>query len=110
MTTAAFSPPLPARGRESSRPTTLPPIGQGLGVALELHFSQSTVESGGDASKTGRVTGTIVQLLKSCPYISSIVDENDSQPFSGRDSFSTIYGGKLPSNVPFQQLLKSFSK
>ena len=40
MTTAALSPPLPARGRGSSRPSTLPPtISYGLGVALELPWS-----------------------------------------------------------------------
>ena len=36
VTTSELSLPLPARGRESSRHSTFPPIGHGLGVALEL--------------------------------------------------------------------------
>ena len=49
-------------------------------MALEWPWSypdQFTVESGGDAFKTGRVTGTLVHLLKCCPYISTNV-ENES--------------------------------
>ena len=39
VTTAALSPPLPARGRGSSMLSTLPPINHGLAVALELPLS-----------------------------------------------------------------------
>ena len=39
VTTAAFSPSLPARGQESSRRSTLPLISRGVGVALKLPWS-----------------------------------------------------------------------
>ena len=67
------------------------------------------MESGGNALKTGRVTGAFVQCPKLCPNISRIA-EIESQPFSGRDSFSVIRGGKPPNNEQFQQLLKCFNK
>ena len=80
-------------------------------MALEWpwsYASQSTLESGGDALKTGRMTGALVQCPKSCPYIPRI-GLIESQPVSGRDSFSAIRGGKLPNNVLFQHSLKSFN-
>ena len=61
VTTVALSPPLPACGREPSRPLMLPPISHGLGVALELPWS-IYCWAGGDALKTGRVTDTFVQF------------------------------------------------
>ena len=39
VTTGALSPPLPARGRGYSRPSTLPNISHGLGMALKLPWS-----------------------------------------------------------------------
>ena len=51
VTTAALSPPLPARGRESSPRRFFPSA-----MALEWSWSypgHSTVESGGDVLKTG---------------------------------------------------------
>ena len=95
MTTAALSPPLPARGRKSSRPSTLPHQKWPWGYP-----GQSLVESGGDALKTGRVTGALVQCPQLCPYISRIA-EIESQLLSGRDSFSAIRGGKPPNNLMY---------
>ena len=53
--TAVLSPPLPARGLGSSRPSTLRPISRRLGTGF-----------GGDALKTGRVTVALVQCPKLC--------------------------------------------
>ena len=95
MTTAVLSPPLPARGQGSSRPSTLPPVSHRPGT-----------EFGGDALKTGRVTGALVQCPKLCWYISQIA-ENEPQALFRRDSFSAIRGGKPPDNVQFEELLKN---
>ena len=65
-------------------------------MALEWPWSypgQITVEFWGDALKTGRVTGALVQCPKLCKYISQIA-ENEYQALSGRDPFSAIRGRK----------------
>ena len=80
-------------------------------MALEWPWSyhgQSTLESGGDALKTGRMTGALLQCPQSCPYVPRIALIK-SQPLSGRDLFSAIRGGKPPNSVLFQHSLKSFN-
>ena len=67
---------------------------------------QSTVEFEGDALKTGRVTGALVQCPKLCQYIPQTA-EIESQALPGRDSFSANRGRKPPDNVQFQQLLQN---
>ena len=64
------------------------------------------MEFGGNALKTGRVTGALVQCPKLCQYISQIA-ENESQALSGRDSFQQIVEKKPPDNVQFQQLFQN---
>ena len=64
------------------------------------------MEFGGNALKTGRVTGALVQCPKLCQYISQIA-ENESQALSGRDSFQQIVEEKPPDNVQFQQLFQN---
>ena len=82
-------------------------------MALEWPWSypgQSTVESGGNALKTGCVTGALVKCTKGCPYISRIIGETESQPLSGSDLlFLATRGGKPLSNVQlqFQLLLRN---
>ena len=113
MTTVALSPSMPARGRESSRPSTLPPISHGLGVGLELPWSIYFGVWGCDELKTGHVTGTLVQRPTVPVYFQQLLKVKiKSQSLSGRVSFSTIREGKPPSNqyiVQFQQLSKSFN-
>ena len=58
------------------------------------------MEFEGDAPKTGRVTGALVQYPKLCQYISQTA-EIESQAFFGRDLFSVVRGGKPPHNVQF---------
>ena len=66
------------------------------------------MEFGGNALKTGRVTGALVQCPKLCQYISQIkIAENESQALSGRDSFQQIVEKKPPDNVQFQQLFQN---
>ena len=80
VTTAALSPPLPVRGRESSRSSTLPPIIHGLEVVLELPWS-FYVKSGGGVLKTGHATCALVQCPKLYAHTSRIA-EMESQPLS----------------------------
>ena len=79
-------------------------------TALEWPWSypvQSTVEFGGNALKTGRVTGALVQCPKVCQYISQIkIAENESQALSGRNSFQQIVEENHPDNVQFQHLFQ----
>ena len=56
----------------------------------------AAVQSEEDAFKTGCVTGALVQCPKLCPYISRILTVIESQPLSGRDSFS---GALRPDNT-----------
>ena len=65
------------------------------------------MEFGGNALKTGRVTGALVQCPKLCRYISQIA-ENESQALSGRDSFQQIVEEKPPDNVQFQEEFKNY--
>ena len=104
MTTAAFSPPLRTRRREFGRPPTLPPNRHGLGVALELLW---LIYYGlwGLCAQDGtrdRCPCTVPEVVP--VYFTNC--EIESQPLSGRDSFSAIRGGKSPNHVQFQQLLK----
>ena len=64
------------------------------------------MEFEGNALKTRRVTGALVQCPKLCQYISQIA-KNESQALSGRDSSQQFVEEKPPDNVQFQQLFKS---
>ena len=66
------------------------------------------MEFGGNALKTGRVTGALVQCPKVCQYISQIkIAQNESQALSGRNSFQQIVEENHPDNVQFQHLFQN---
>ena len=65
------------------------------------------MEFEGNALKTRRVTGALVQCPKLCQCISQIA-ENESQALSGRDSFQQFVEENPPAdNVQVQQLFKN---
>ena len=64
------------------------------------------MEFEGDALKTGRVTGALVQCPKLCLYVSQTA-KIESQALFGRDSFQQFVEEKSPDNVQFIQLLKN---
>ena len=70
---AALSPPLPGRGREYSRPSTIPSITMDLEGPWG-YPGQSTVESGSDVLKAGSVTGTLLQSVENVPVVSTSVE------------------------------------
>ena len=61
---------------------------------------QSRVESGGDALKTGRVTGTLVQVSKLFPYFQHLLKLNLNL-FLGVIHFQQLLEEKPPSYVQF---------